>query len=293
MKEPGYDKKKARQDQEVLPDASAQTDEPSPKGYRVPRGDADGESTATTFDIRQIIGLCLTYWWLILLLAIMGTAGGVAYCFLARPSYQAMCRYEIFSEHMLAVGEASTMERQTRQLGRQMMLIQSDSLRNRVANKLAPEWEAKVQELKPEVNIRRNGTVLYVYAETDNEEYAVAFLKELIAQYEEMRRMEEMTANESALRRLRLEKMRLENEWQDSKQRLVAFRERHQLRQIAQQYEYDQKFIDKLLQRQQSLRTERAMIGIQLRALKDADAPTVQDVLALSLEAHGATSGQG
>ncbi|MCF7853208.1 MAG: polysaccharide biosynthesis tyrosine autokinase, partial [Candidatus Pacebacteria bacterium] len=50
---------------------------------------------------------------------------------------------------------------------------------------------------------------------------------------------------------------------------------------------------DKLLQRQQSLRTERAMIGIQLRALKDADAPTVQDELALSLEAHGATSGQG
>ena len=95
MKEPNYDPRKA---EETVASSPAPVMPGRPEGgYRVPREEDKG-GQGEQFDPRRILGIMLSYWWLILLIVLVGTGGGVAYCFLASPKYRAVCQYEIFSE---------------------------------------------------------------------------------------------------------------------------------------------------------------------------------------------------
>lgn len=288
MKQPNHDPKKAQRQAEPLPLHS----EPKGEGYHVPREEASS-GQSEQFDPRRVIGIMLSFWWLILLVVLAGTGAGVAYTYMATPKFRAVCQYEIFSEQLLQLGRESTMEAHTRSMGRQIMLLKSEVLKTRVRSKLQPEWGSKLRDLDPEIHVRQGNprSVLNIWVEATDEDYARVFLEELISAYQEMRQMEELSAREEALRGLRLEKMRLENELQAARQRLVQFRERHNIKMTAMKADYEQRFLDNLMQRENSLRMERAMIGTQLRALEGANAPTVQDVLALTLEAHAVATG--
>jgi len=267
-------------------------------GYRLPRPQpgADGE-VAEPFDPRRILGLLIAYWWIILLFVLAGSGAGAAYCVLATPRFRSYCFYEIYSETILDIGRASAGELQTRNIRRQMMILESEILGGRVKNKLTPEWDSRISDMEALTRVRgakgRPGSVMQITVDSIDEDYGLEYLRELIATYAEMRKVEEMTANERALRSLRLEKMRLGNELDDARQRLLEFKARHQLLMAGIQADYDRQYLDNVLQRVNALRMERAMIGMQLRALEGANAPTAQDVLALTMEAHAGTPGLG
>jgi capsular exopolysaccharide synthesis family protein len=290
MKQPGSDKPKKQFGNEEMPGGEAVSQ--SHPGYQLPREIDTAQEGAGGLDLRRLLGLALAYWWLILLIGLLGTGGAVAYCLLTPAKYRAVCQYEIFSERLLNIGMSSTMEAQTRAREHQVILLQSQTLHSRVTNKLQPEWESRIGDLSAEVTVRmgRPNTVIDIAVDAINEEYALEFLQELIAAYDEMRRVEEMTANETAVRQLRLEKIRLSNEMQDARQRLVDFHVKNNIEMTELQKSFDKEFMDSLMDRMQQLRMERAIIGTQLQSLRDANAPTVQDVLALTMEAHVAAS---
>lgn len=252
------------------------------------------EEPPSRFDPRMFLGIFLGYWWLILVFLLVGAAGGAAYCILGTPKYRASCMYEIIEERALEFGARSTQETLLRGFDRQIMMLESKALQSQVETKLAPEWKMRIDDLEAEVTVereRRNSTILQISVEAMDENYAVRFLEELLASYEDMRRIEQNKALDNALRGLRLEKMRIENELEDAERQLVRFEENHSLRLMERQARTSQEFLGDLLERQNMIRMERTMIGVQLSALEDANVPTIQDVLTLTLEGYGGTRG--
>ncbi len=245
------------------------------------------EEPVNRFDPRMFLGIFLGYWWLILVILLAGAAGGAAYCILGTPKYKATCMYEIIEERVLEFGSRSTQETLLRGFDRQMMMLQSEALKTQVETKLAPEWKMQIEDLEATVDVqreRRNGTILQISVTAVDEDYAVRFLEELLASYEEMRRIEQNKALDNALRGLRLEKMRIENELEDAERQLVRFEENHNLKLMERQAQNAQEFLGELLERENRIKMERTMIGVQLNALENANVPTIQDVLALTLE---------
>ncbi|MDT8391131.1 MAG: polysaccharide biosynthesis tyrosine autokinase [Lentisphaeria bacterium] len=246
------------------------------------------------FDPRRIIGLILAYWWLITLFALIGAAGGAAYCVLGTPKYQAACQYQIFVEQALNVGVQTTLERNSRQFSRQVTLLESDILKNRVKTKLTPEYENQLAgNLDVEVNVikDRRRPVLYIFVEASDEAYATAFLRELIRNYEEMRKLEDMDATDQSLRILRLEKERLTTELQDARERLRDFQTRHNLKVTRARSAQEEKRFEDLISRLNALRMESSMIETQLEALENANTATINNVLQLTMETHGVGTG--
>lgn len=266
---------------------------PGAPGSSGPGGPAPAEEI-NKFDPRKLIGLVVAYWWLITLFVLLGAGAGAAYCVLGTPKFRAACQYQIFMERVLRYGVETTLEQQTREFGRQMTLLQSDLLRSRVKNKLAPEWENRlVETLDVAVSVvkDRRRPVLTIFVDAANEEYAQAFLRELIASYEEMRKLEEMDATERSLRTLRLEKDRLATELQDARERQKEFQERHNLRMAQSRSEFEEKRLDRMMERSNALRMESSMIETQLAALEQADTATISNVYNLTMETHALTSG--
>jgi uncharacterized protein involved in exopolysaccharide biosynthesis len=97
------------------------------------------------FDPRRILGLIIAYWWLITLFALVGAAGGATYCVLGAPKFQAVCQYQIYVEKALDIGAQTTAEAQSRQLSRQITILQSSVLENRVKTKLAPKYKNQLR----------------------------------------------------------------------------------------------------------------------------------------------------
>ncbi len=292
MIEPG---KKDKSQDDVFTPVQAELRQPHP-GYHMPREAEVSGSGQEGFDPRRLLGLALSYWWMILLFLLLGTGGGVAYILLATPKYRAICRYEIFSEWVLNIGSTSTMEAQTRNIDRQIMLLASESLKSQVRNNLKNVWQSQVGDafMSPEVVVRRGkpGSVLDMSVTAVNEEYARVFLDELVKVYKETRKVEEMNANTWALNSLRQERDRLSKELQDVRGELATFRAENNIRISAVRRGYEEKFVDNMLGRANSLRLERAMIATQMDSLADADAPTIHDVVALTLEAHTTSAAQ-
>jgi succinoglycan biosynthesis transport protein ExoP len=245
------------------------------------------EGSVNRFDPRLFIGIFLGYWWLILVILLAGAASGAAYCILGTPKYKATCMYEIIEERVLEFGSRSTEESLLRGFDRQMMMLQSEALKTHVETRLAPEWMMQIEDLEATVAVqreRRNSTILQISVTAVDEDYAVRFLEELLASYEEMRRIEQSKALDNALRGLRLEKVRIENDLEDAERQLVRFEENHNLKLMERQAQHAQEFLGELLERENRIKMERTMIGVQLNALENANVPTIQDVLALTLE---------
>lgn len=246
------------------------------------------------FDPRRIIGLILAYWWLIMLFALIGAAGGAAYCVLGTPKFQAACQYQIFVEKALDIGLETTLEKNSRQFSRQVTLLESDILKNRVKNKLTPEYENQLAgNLDVEVKVikDRRRPVLTIVVDASDEKYATAFLRELISDYEEMRSLEELDATDRSLRTLRLEKERLTTELQDVRERLRDFKTRNNLKVAKARSEQEEQRFEDLISRLNALRMESSMIETQLEALEDANTATINNVLQLTMETHGVSTG--
>lgn len=294
MKEPVSKKDKGGNsgnvvDAEIMSEPRSAGDAARPpfQGHRAPPEEIN------KFDPRKFIGLALAYWWLIMLFVLIGAGGGAAYCVLGTPKFRAACQYQVFVEKALTHGMETTLEQRSRELGRQMTMINSEILKNRVRNKLAPEWENRLPNRTVEVSVvkAKHTPVLTITANAANEEYAVAFLRELIAGYEEIRKLDELEATERSLRSLRMEKDRLQNELTDARERLKEFQQRHNLKISSMRSQYEEQRLTNLMGRMNSLQMEASMIESQLNALRDANTATINDVMTLTMETHAVAGG--
>ncbi len=251
------------------------------------------------FDPKELLTLVLDHWLLILAILLLGTGAAAAYCILAKRIYRATCRYETFQERRLQIGQASTMDRLGRALGRQIVLMESEGLQQQILDRLKKKWAGKLtpEEMQADVTItpvrQARRSMLDISVDAVSGEYAREYLNALLEGYQEIRRQEAARANDSAVRNLRTELDRLTKDLQDAQNDLLQFQQEHNIQLTSAQEVYDEMFVTKLVQRQNAIRMERTILESQFPFLQNADAATIRDVLALTLETHAATAPSG
>ena len=246
-------------------------------------------------DPRRYIGVLLSFWWVILLTSLLGTATGAAYCILATPMYRAICRYEIeLGGSDSGKQQAFDAEGLVQASARQRMVLNSSRLRGLVRAKLQPKWSGVINSLDVKVAIRADKELPNIFDVTVDGvsgEYALDYLKEMLSQFQEIQRSRSLEANENSLRYLWLEKQKLAQEQEDAQNTLVKFQKENNIQFNEAKQIYDEQFLTGLVQRQNTLRTERTMLESQFPSLENASANTIQNALQLTEETHQATSG--
>lgn len=251
-------------------------------------------------DIRQYIGIILSRWWLILLFLLLGAAAGFAYIYRSTPLYRATCRIEVVQDPRLSFeGDMahSALFLTEQELTRRTVVLQSGLLNSEVREALQEEWRGKVpdDQLGPRVSVaplRGTQTMLDVSVDATVGKYALAYLTELLEKYQDQRRRELTTANDVALRSLKSERENVYKQLQDAQDELAKFLSERSVLLNEAKAKWDERFLASLIQRQNALRMERAMLETQFSMLDKLSAGTIQEVVDLSMETHRATLGQ-
>ena len=246
-------------------------------------------------DPRRYIAVILSHWWIVLLILLLGTAIGAAYCIRSTPQYQAICRYEIYSDERLQLGNRPA-NLEARQRSRQVLIITGSNLRGLVNAKLQPKWQGVIPNLDATVSVRpvrEVESMMDISVDTVSGEYALDYLKELLNEYQEVQRTRALETNESSMRSLWVEKQRLATEMEEAQNAMLKFQKEHNIRFSEAKKQFDDQFLEGLIQRQSTLRMERTMLETQFPFLEQANTATIQGVLQLTMETHAATAGTG
>lgn len=266
-----------------------------------PAGVAPGAGGGSEgLDVRQYIGIVLSRWWLILIFLLLGAAAGLGYIYRSTPLYRATCRIEVVQDPRLSFeGETarSALFLTEQELTRRTIVLQSGLLNGEVREALLEEWRSKVPEaqLSPRVNVsplRGTQTMLDVSVDATVGKYALAYLTELLERYQDQRRRELTSANDTALRSLKTERENVYKQLQEAQDELAKFLSERSVLLNEAKAKWDERFLASLIQRQNALRMERAMLETQFSMLDKLSAGTIQEVVDLSAETHRATLGQ-
>ena len=251
-------------------------------------------------DIRQYIGIVLSRWWLILLFLLLGAGAGFAYIYTRTPLYRATCRIEVVQDPRLtfAGGAGPTaVYIVDQEVTRRSILLQSGLLNGQVRDALLDEYRDQMPagQGSPSVSIspmRAAQTMLDVSVDATLGKYALAYLTVLLEKYEAQRRAELLAANDMTLRSLKTERENVYKQLQDAQDELAKFLSERSVLLNEAKAKWDERFLASLIQRQNALRMEGAMLETQFAMLDKLSAGTVQEVLSLTMETHQATLGQ-
>ncbi|MBN2451321.1 MAG: polysaccharide biosynthesis tyrosine autokinase [Lentisphaeria bacterium] len=250
-------------------------------------------------DIRYYIGILLARWWLILLFLMLGAGSGLVYFYLATPIFRAGCRVEIIQDPRLNFEQATSRSAaflSDQEINRRAIILQSGLLRNQVREALVDEWRSQLPEngMSARVNVtqvRGVPTMMDIGVDAIDQKYALAYLTTLLTKYEDQRRAEILIANENSLASLKQERDSVFVQLQKAQDDLAAFLSAHSIQLNETKALWDERFLASLIQRQNALRIERAMLEAQFTMLDKLSAGTIQEVVDLSIETHHATLG--
>ncbi|MFW5996426.1 MAG: GumC family protein [Lentisphaeria bacterium] len=259
------------------------------------RNSGQGMDKGSLTDIihpKQYLAIVAQYWWLVLLIVLAGVGAGAAYSVFATPLYRATCRYELFRESSLMLGEDSR-GRKTEETSledevqRQIVIMNSRSLHNRVHEQLENEWGDRLSshERNPNIDIKKvraAKTMVDINVDASNPEYAEDYLNQMLDSYKSMRREEIMESSDTALENLRREQDDVKRELDAARDAVEEFRQEHNLTYTRAKSAYDEQFLSNLIQRENTLRMEKTILDSQFEFLKDADTATIQDAMTLT-----------
>ncbi|MFW5996425.1 MAG: polysaccharide biosynthesis tyrosine autokinase [Lentisphaeria bacterium] len=289
----------SEQEQQTDIEKSASLTEDQKQGGQ---GDNEYGSSSVLTDIinpAQYFGVVLQYWWLVLLVVLAGVAASTVYCVLATPLYRASSRFELFREPRLDFArESDRSERRdessvTQELERQMIIMKSGTLHERVMKSLESEWNDEISSgnLNPKVEVRQvrdSGTMVDLRVDAVNPDYAKAYLDEMLDAYKQLRREEILQSNDQTLANLREEQEDLGRELEAARNALAEFQKEHNITYTQAKAWHDEQFLNNLIQRENSLRMQRTMLESRFNFLEKADAPTIQAALDLTIETQSA-----
>jgi capsular exopolysaccharide synthesis family protein len=245
--------------------------------------------------VRDPMSVLVSWWWVILLAAIVGTGVGAVRCYTAVPRYRATCRVELVRDPRLSFdhGDSSLTSLLDREVSRHSVVIESASLHNEVTAALSDKWKGKLPEDNPRatvstVAVRRAASMLDISVDAVSGDYALEFLATLLDQFRARRRADIISANENATSSLRTEQEAVGKELRVAQEALVTFQGEHNMRFTETKAHFDEMFLASLAERQNALRMERTLIEAQFATLRGASAPAIQDALALAIEIHDA-----
>lgn len=253
-------------------------------------------------DLFAYARVLLSYWWIIGPLAVIGAVIGFVYCRYTQDIYRAQCRYEIFQNDLLKVGETpesdiNVQSRDYNPIDRHILLLQGELLNEEVLDKLKSRWGVDdkhplLKNLKVEIAPVREAMQIMMDIQVDciNEQFALAYITELLDAYQKLRQQESTQIHESTVRNLRVEKDKLAQELAEVQEELLNFERTHNLTFTEKKKVSEEQHLADVLAKHRILRTDRTVLDSQLPLIEDADPATLSDVLDLTLKTLSGTT---
>ncbi len=239
-----------------------------------------------------------SYWWILAPLAILGGAAGLAFCHLAPPLYRAECRFEIFQNVMLKIGDSPEARlhaggRRRSPLALHILLLKSKNLNDEIATRLKRKWHMDASLGLKKVNLTVEpvkgapDAMLDIQVDSFDAQYSLEYLKDLLVSYRRLRLAESTQIYEATSQNLRKEKDKLAADLAKARSEIIAFEAKHNLDFGKRKKESDFEHLADILQKHRELSTQYTIIEAQFPFLKEANAATLRDVLDLTIFSTG------
>lgn len=258
------------------------------------------DSGFTEMDLLTYAKVFLEHWWVIAPLAVLGAVAGLIYSHFLPPRYRARCRFEIFRNEMLMIGESPEMRYRRWDFNpaqRHRMLLNSSNLNKTVRQQLSKTWT--IPETGSGFNLRvspaseDNDTMLDITVDSFDAQYSLEYLKLLLAAYQKSRMRESETMHQETIRNLEREKNKRKEELQKVRREIVDFEREHHVEYEKQKRDSDRAHLNTMLQKHRQIQTQLSILNEQLETLKDADPAILGDILDLSVFASSGGNSDG
>ena len=241
------------------------------------------------FDLLLCVRVLLSYWWILAPLAVIGAACGLAFCYYIQPVYRAYCRFEIFQNVMLNIGEKGNSKRSYQpNLWRHILIMKSGKLNSKIREEIKKEWRGTIPEnftrYRVEVSPVKEApeSMVDIFVDSFDKEYSQKYLQKLIEGYEILRREDTELLKANTLSGLRRELESLSKKLEDAQNQIVQFEAEHNIYFVHEKSKSDQELLATLMKHQSRLRTQIAILDAQFPFLTDENAAILRDVLDLT-----------
>ena len=243
----------------------------------MPPADTRAEET----DLLTYARVLLQHWWILAPLTVLGAAAGLGYSLTVPPLFRATCKYEIYQNTSLDLGH--TDQRRPRYwryspIDRHIKLLQSATLNEQVAEKLAPDWpgtgptNVSVNPDAPEGDSDNLTDILAIQVDSTDPRYSLEYISELLTAYDQRRKEEGKRRVQESIRNLKEEKAKRERELEQARAELEAFKTEHGIAFRQEQDETDRKHLARLLDQKRRMQTQINVLDQELAQL-DNKAP--------------------
>lgn len=247
-------------------------------------------------DPRRYFAVIVSHWWVILLTLLLSTAVGAYIVVTATQRYRAVCRCEILMNEQAQLSASSnsfapaaTPETLARQRSRLSAIITGSTIRNQVGELLSSRYKGIGLNLDVDISVkpvREVESMLDISVDAATSDYAIAYMKELLDQYQTALKNRTLESNQNKLRSLWEEEQRLADEKDAAQKTIQDFQKEHNIQFSEAKRQFDDAFLAGLVQRQNAIRMERTMLEAQFPAIRQANAITIENVLRLTEGTH-------
>ena len=241
------------------------------------------------FDLLLCFRVLLSYWWILAPLAVIGAACGLAFCYYIQPVYRAYCRFEIFQNVMLNIGDKRNSKASYQpNLWRHILIMKSEKLNSKIRDEMEKEWTAAIPEgfdrYRVEVMPVKEApeSMVDIFIDSFDKEYSQKYLQRLIEGYEILRREDTELLKANTLSGLRRELESLSKKLEDAQSQIAQFEAEHNIYFVHEKSKSDQELLATLMKHQSRLRTQIAILDAQFPFLTNENAATLRDVLDLT-----------
>lgn len=237
-------------------------------------------------DFRIYIGMLFFRWQVIVVCFLYCLLGAVLYLQLSEKTYKASCRVNVYRDPNIPIGKGTS---DWVAWKRHQAILSDARLRTRVKNRLADEWGDRVGSatgLALPVRIQRgNFTDHWVSARSVNRDYALAFLTELLGEYEKEWAGLMAESMRAATRTLEDELRRVESKIEAAQNAVIEFERLNDMARLSTRHAIEEAYVTQLVRRRHQLETELWMLDVKHPYLEDAGEGVVHDVHGLVREA--------
>jgi capsular exopolysaccharide synthesis family protein len=236
----------------------------------------------------------LMYWWILAPVTLVGGLAGLIYANMVEPRYRASCRFEIFENKMLIIGNQQQFMHETpfsmyntNPIERHIVLLTSRNLDGRIRKRLAGNWgtgdtaPGVVLVVKP---VEKASSVMVdIMVDSSTEKYSVAYIESLLQEYQTLRREEISLIHDDTVQNLRKEQSVLAAQLEEARNAVIKFEVKHNVLFEEKRSESDMAHMANVLRKGRAIREQRKALEGQLEPLKNANAATLRDALDLTV----------
>ena len=238
-------------------------------------------------DFRIYIGIIFFRWKIIVLCFLYCLLGGVIYLNVVPKKYLSDCKVLIYKDPKLVISDqnAPWLNKSSHNY-----ILQSTKLRQRVVDRLVPEWGERVGnvgKMMLSVNIghiHSIGPTMYLSVTSEHPTYGAAFLSILIEEHKKEWQSVQAQAVDSATSILTEELEALEEQIRSAEDAIIEYQRLHDMARVAARSSVESSYLGALVGQRHSLEIELRMLERQFPLLKDANVGVLDNVALLSEE---------